>query len=98
MDRMRDVLRRELGRSLEALPELDRLRAAWAVACGRQMAEHGEITAFTAGVIQVEADDPAWLTQMLAMRGILQHDLARIAAVPVSGIHFQMKRFGGERQ
>ena len=96
MDRMRDVLRKEMGRSLQALPELDRLRAAWTVACGRQMAERGRIWGFAEGVIEVEADDAIWLAQMMSMRGLLQHDLARIAAVQVKGIHFRLRVFGGQ--
>jgi hypothetical protein len=42
MERMRDVLRGSLGRSLRALPEEDRLAAAWPVACGSALAGHGE--------------------------------------------------------
>ncbi len=71
---------------------VDRLAAAWPVACGRAMASHGTIKGFADGVIAVEVTDTVWLTQMQAMRSILQHDLARVAGVDVSGIDFQLKR------
>ena len=92
MQGMREMLRGSLGRSLKAMPELDRLAAAWPVACGRAMAERGEIVGLIDGVIQIEVADQVWLRQMLSMRSVLEHDLARIAGVKVSGIHFEVKR------
>lgn len=89
---MRSLLRGTLGRSLQALPESDRLAAAWTVACGRAMAEHGEIVAYFEGTVTVAVADPAWLSQMLSMRSILQNELARIAKVKVTAIHFETKR------
>ena len=86
---MRDVLRQSLGRSLEHLNPLDRLIAAWPVAAGKSIAAHGTITALTGTVAHIHVEDPAWLTQMLSMRTALQHDLARIAAVPLTAIHFE---------
>lgn len=93
MERMRDLLRTSLGRSLETLPPLDRLAAAWPVVCGTAMASHGEVTALVDGVVHIAVRDQVWLTQMLSMRSILQHDLARIAAVKLTGIHFEVKQF-----
>ena len=92
MERMRDLLRGSLGRSLEALPALDRLAAAWPVVCGTGMAAHGEIIGLDAGVVRIAVTDSVWLAQMLTMRSILEHDLARIAAVPLTGIHFELKK------
>ena len=43
------------------------------------------------GVIQVEVSDPAWLSQMNSMRSVLEHELARIAGVRVSAIHFEKR-------
>ncbi len=86
------MLRGVLGRSLATLPELDRLAAAWPVACGRTMAGRGEIAGFEGGVVQIQVQDSVWLAQMLSMRSALQHDLARIAAVKVTGIHFELKK------
>jgi len=92
MEGMRDVLRRSLGRSLGTLEPIDRLAAAWPVACGKAMADRGVIAGFEDGVVRIEVADQVWLEQMLSMRTALQHDLARIAAVKVTGIHFLLKR------
>ena len=92
LENMRSMLRGTLGRSLHALSEEDRLAAAWPVACGRAMAEHGEIVAFFEGIITVQVSDAAWLSQMLSMRSILQNELARIARVKVTAIHFELKK------
>jgi hypothetical protein len=91
MEGMRDLFRSQLGRSLKALPELDRLRAAWTVACGATMAGRGKMVSFTAGVVSVEVADSVWLGQMLAMRVVLERDLARIAGVKLDGIHFSLE-------
>ena len=92
LENMRSMLRGTLGRSLQALTPEDRLAAAWPVACGRAMAEHGEIIAFFEGTVTVQVSDPAWLSQMLSMRSILQNELARIAKVKVTAIHFELKK------
>ena len=97
MQNMRDLLRGTLRRSLRAMSPVDRLAAAWPVACGRAMATHGEIVGFIDGVIQVQVADQTWLNQMLTMRSVLEHDLSRVAGVPVTGIHFELKRTLGER-
>ena len=89
MENMRSLLRHSLGRSLGAMPELDRLTAAWPVACGKPMATRGRILSFTEGTVTIQVDDSAWLDQMLLMRGALQNDLARIAGVEVTAIHFE---------
>lgn len=92
MQGMRDMLRSTLARSLRTLTDADRLASAWPVACGRVMAEHGELVSFEEGQLRIEVSDAAWLRQMLSMRGQLQHELARIAGVAVTGIHFELKR------
>ena len=61
MDSMRDMLKKNLARSLEAMPVMDRLEAAWPVACGKAMADRGEIVGFENGVIQVQVQDSVWL-------------------------------------
>ena len=86
---MRQVLRSALGRSLEAMPELDRLRAAWPVACGRVLATRGVITAYQEAIITVQVADITWLDQLRSMQAVLERELARIAGVPVRGIHFE---------
>ena len=85
---MRDLLRKNLGRSLGKLPEFDRLETAWPVACGAALAGRGRLLAFEAGVVSVEVTDEAWLRQMESMGPMLQHELARISGVRVSAIHF----------
>ncbi len=97
MEKMRDVLKRNLGRSLEALPELDRLAAAWPVACGKAMAARGEVVGFDDATVRVEVQDAMWLAQMLSMRGVLAQELGRIAGVRVSGIHFEVRNTGPRR-
>ena len=89
---MRTVLRRSLGRSLHALGDVDRLTAAWPVACGKAMAAHGEVAGFFEGTVTVAVSDPAWLSQMMSMRSALQSEIGRIAGVKVTAIHFEMKK------
>jgi hypothetical protein len=90
MESMRDLLRGSLARSLEAVPELDRLDAAWTVACGRTLAARGRIAGFSGGRLRVEVDDPAWLDQMQAMAPMLTQEIARIAGIRVAAIHFSL--------
>lgn len=92
MEDMRALLRRSLGRSLHTLNDADRLTAAWPVACGRAMAAHGEVLGFFEGTVTVQVVDPAWLSQMVSMRTALQNEMARIARVKVTAIHFELKK------
>ena len=92
MEAMREILRGNLGRSLRELRDEDRLAAAWTVACGRAMAGRGAVSGYEAGVVRVEVVDAVWMRQMVSLRGVLERELAKIAGVPVSGIHFELKR------
>ena len=92
MDGMRDLLKKNLARTLERLPDADRLSAAWTLACGKAMADRGEIVSFAGGVVEVEVRDAAWLDQMRSMRAVLESELARIAGVRIVAIHFELKR------
>jgi hypothetical protein len=92
MDAIRDVLKAGLGRSLRALGEEDRLSAAWRVVCGRALAEHGEVVGYSSGRMEVEVVGAAWLDQFRSMRAELETEIACIAEVPVTGIHFVLKR------
>ncbi|MBB5342213.1 DUF721 domain-containing protein [Tunturibacter empetritectus] len=85
------MLKGSLGRSLQALREEDRLAAAWPVACGRAMAERGQVVGFENGVVRVEVEDGAWFLQLLSMRRQLAAELSRISGVTVSEIHFEKK-------
>jgi predicted nucleic acid-binding Zn ribbon protein len=89
---MRDLLKASLGESLGALPAEDRLVAAWPVACGKAMAGRGAVIGYADGVVRVQVGDGAWLRQLTSMRGQLARGMARISGVPVSEIHFEMKR------
>jgi hypothetical protein len=97
MQRMRDLLKHNLGRSLETLPASDRLRAAWPVACGKAMADRGEIVGFDEGVVRVVVADTVWLEQMRSMGAVLERELAKIAGVKIAAIHFEVKGSGRER-
>ncbi|MEO6806326.1 MAG: DciA family protein [Edaphobacter sp.] len=92
LDGMRDLLKGSLGRSLDALCDEDRLAAAWPVACGKAMAGHGTVVGYADGVVRVEVEDVAWLQQLMSMRRQLAGEMARIAGVRVSEIHFEKKR------
>jgi hypothetical protein len=92
MDGMRELLKGSLARSLRALRDEDRLAAAWPVTCGALMAEHGTVLGYNDGVVRVQVQDGPWMRQMISMRQQLEPELARIAGVRVTKIHFEMKR------
>jgi predicted nucleic acid-binding Zn ribbon protein len=72
--------------------EEDRLAAAWTVACGHAMAEHGVVVGFEAGVVRVEVAGAVWMRQMISLGGVLERELARISGLPVSAIHCELKK------
>ena len=39
------------------------------------------------------SSDKAWMQQMESMSGVLERELAKIAGVEVSEIHFEVKRY-----
>jgi hypothetical protein len=94
MERMRDLLRGTLARSLRAMREEDKLAAAWPVACGKAMAERGTVVGYVDGMVLVEVTDGVWLRQMMSMQGQLAGEIGRIAGLQVRGIHFEVKRQG----
>jgi hypothetical protein len=90
MQRMRELLRGSLARSLRELSEQDRLAAAWPVACGPSLAAHAEVLHLDdERVLHVRVAGPEWMQQFLHMRSALASDLARIAGVRLTGIHFE---------
>jgi hypothetical protein len=92
MQRMRDLLRGSLARSLRELTPEDRLAAAWAVACGPALAGRGEVLHLDAeDVLHVRVTGAEWMRQFLDVRSQLAADLARISGVALSGIHFEEK-------
>ena len=90
MEGMRELLRGALGKSLGALTPVDRLAAAWPVACGRMMAERGEVLAYQDGCVTIRASDAIWLKQMMSLRAQLTAELRRIASVELREIHFEL--------
>jgi predicted nucleic acid-binding Zn ribbon protein len=92
LEGMRDLMKRSLGRSLQAFRDEDRLAAAWTVACGKTLAERGVVVGYENGVVRVEVEDGAWLRQLISMRRQLAGEMGRIAELKVSEIHFEMKR------
>jgi hypothetical protein len=95
LEGMRDLIRGSMGRSLQALTDEDKLAAAWPVACGKAMAERGAVVGYADGVVLLQVADEVWMRQMMSMRTQLAGELARIAGVKVSEIHFEMKRHDG---
>jgi hypothetical protein len=74
------------------LGDEDRLAAAWAVACGKAMADRGIVVGYADGIVRVQVEDQVWLRQLMSMHGQLAGEMARIAGLRVSDIHFEMKR------
>lgn len=94
MEAMREVLRGSLARSLRGIGAVDRLAAAWTVACGCAMADHGQIIGYESGVVRIEVSDPVWLRQMISLKSTLERELARIAGLPVTAIEFVKQQAG----
>ncbi|WP_229669088.1 DciA family protein [Edaphobacter acidisoli] len=92
MEGIREVLRSSLGRSLEALSEVDRLTAAWIVASGKMMAERGVVLGYADGVLRLGAVDDAWMREMMNMKERLAVELTRLAGVPVKEIRVEITR------
>lgn len=92
MEAMRDLLKNSLGQSLNSLGDGDKLAAAWPVACGKTMAERATVIGYDRGVLRVQVENRTWLQQFMSMREQLAGEMARIAGVRVSEIHFEMKR------
>src|SRR5579875_3648797 len=89
MQSMRDVIRGSLARSLRLLAEEDRIAAALPVVCGTVLAAHCEVDRLDdEGMLRMRVDSPEWMSPLLGMREILQHDLQRVAGVPLTGLHF----------
>ncbi len=98
MEAMREVLRDSLGRSLRTMRDEDRLAAAWTVACGRAMAEHGAVVGYEAGVVRVEVADAVWLQQMISLRSVLEREIARIAGLRLHASSSNAKQGTGDRE
>jgi len=91
MEKMRDVLKHSLGRSLEGLCDEDRLGAAWTVTCGSALAGRGQVIGFAGGIVKIEVEDARWLEQFASMQTMLAHELGRIAGLKVTAIHLSLR-------
>ena len=90
MQRMREVIRGTLARSLRILAEEDRLAAALPVVCGSAMAAHLTVLRVDdARTLHLAVDTPEWLASMWGMRDRLRHDLERVAGVLLVGVNFE---------
>lgn len=88
---MREMLRGSLARSLEAMEPLDRLAAAWPVACGSALAGRSAVASYDGAVVEVLLASEEWEPTFAQMRPVLQAELARIAGVRVGALHFEVK-------
>jgi hypothetical protein len=42
--------------------------------------------------VRIEVADAVWMRQMMALRGVLEREMAKIAGLPVAAIHFELKK------
>ena len=92
MEGIRDLLKKSLGHSLNSLGDEDKLAAAWPVACGKTMAQRATVLGYEGGVLRLQVENTVWLQQVMSMREHLAREVARVAGVRVTEIHFEMKR------
>jgi predicted nucleic acid-binding Zn ribbon protein len=92
MQGMRDILKASVSKGLQNLSREDKIAAAWTIACGPSLARRGAVVGFSEGVINIEVADAMWLRQMKSMETELQKEISRIAGVPITGIHFEVKK------
>ena len=89
MQRLREILRGALARSLQALPDEDRLAAALPLVCGSALGAHCEVDHLEeSGRLHLRVSGREWMQSLLPMRDTLQHDLQRVAGVRLTGLHF----------
>lgn len=90
MQGMRDLMRGALARSLSTLSPEDRLAAALPLVCGTALASHCEMIALDEdGTVHLRVHGRDWMSPLLSMREVLQHDLARIAGVAVTALRLE---------
>ncbi len=91
MEPLRDLLRSALANSLSSLPAIERAAAAWPVAAGHAIAQHSAVLALEGTSVTIQVDGAAWLQQLRNMAPRLQKELANVAGIPLTAIHFQQK-------
>jgi predicted nucleic acid-binding Zn ribbon protein len=73
---------------LAAMPEEERVLAAWRQVCGAKAAEHARAESFESGVLRVRVDDPAWLATLDQMRGQYCARLREMTGAEIDQIDF----------
>ena len=92
MEGMRDVLRSSLGKALRGMEPVDRLAAAWTVACGPALAGRGTVVGYDSSVVHVQVEQAIWLAQMISIRGMLAHRMASASGLTINEIRFELKK------
>ena len=96
MQGMRAMLRQSLGRSLRTLPEEDRLAAALPVVCGSALASHCAVAELDAQrILHLRVSGESWLGPLLAMRDVLERDLAQTSGVVLHGLELRLTPAAG---
>jgi len=73
---------------LAAMPEEERVMAAWRQVCGAHAAEHALAESFSNGVLRVRVNDAAWLATLNQMRGQYCARLRETTGVAVNDLDF----------
>lgn len=93
MQSFRDVVRSGLQRGFAAFQGQDKLQMAWTIACGKTLAQRGTVVGYDEpGILQIEVPDRVWLKEMEEMRDYLKAELTRTTGVPITELHFIVKR------
>jgi hypothetical protein len=71
------------------MPVEDRVAVAWPIASGRMFAGKVEFLSFNRGMMYLRVLDDAWDDQIVSLSNDLAREVALIAGVPVTGIHFE---------
>ena len=93
MEQLRSALRRSLGRALRALPQEERLAAAWPVVCGAALAKRAEVAGYDpeTAALTVAVLHREWMEPFRVIQRQLVGDLARVSGVPVRTIHLVLQ-------
>jgi predicted nucleic acid-binding Zn ribbon protein len=81
-----EALSRQL---LAAMPEEERVMAAWPQVCGAKAAEHARAESFAGGVLRVRVNDAAWLATLGHLRGQYCARLREMTGVAVEKLEFE---------
>jgi predicted nucleic acid-binding Zn ribbon protein len=88
MEHIKSLVEALSRQMLAAMPEEERVMAAWRQVCGAKAAEHARAESFAGGVLRVRVDDPAWLATLNQMRGQYCARLREMTGVAVEELEF----------